>query len=109
VVDVIVKPLICGFWFLSILLLLRILIQVVTAEDKVRAINALDFPSHERHNRVAAWQRAFDPSGTEAQSAANNADKLKTHDRRALVDLEFLDHLVAMQVILLEWRHFQFS
>jgi hypothetical protein len=71
---------------------------VVTAEDKVRAINALDFPGHERHNRVSAWQRAFDPSGTEAQTAAASADKLKTHNRRGLVDLEFLDHLVAMQV-----------
>jgi len=72
--------------------------QVVTAEDKVRAINALDFPGHERHNRVSAWQRAFDPTGTEAQTAAASADKLKTHNRRGLVDLEFLDHLVAMQV-----------
>lgn len=72
--------------------------QVVTAEDKVRAVNALDFPGHERANRAAAWQRSFNPTGLEARRAQATADQLATHARRTLVDLEFRDHLAAMEV-----------
>ena len=69
----------------------------------MRAVNALDFPGHERGNRAAAWQRNFNrnfnPAGGDARDAARAADRLATHDRRLLVDLEFRDHLAAMQVL----------
>ena len=62
--------------------------RVVTSEDKVRAINALDFPGHERGARARAWARAFDPSGEEAAAAVAEADGGCTHDRREFVELE---------------------
>lgn len=31
----------------------------VTPEDKVKAINALDFPGHERPNRIKTWHEVF--------------------------------------------------